>query len=162
MAPGGSKKPPQDILGETIPRENPRLTFEETSSLLLPEKERRYHSSQKQMKTKYYELEARCEQICNEVQKNLSSTLSCELEVMSSTLISWRKVLSAHKREHYAQCLQLMAYYATEFNVFTTAHLKSHYRLDECPRSIIQCNFREAYLCSHIGSKALDMLSKPL
>ncbi len=55
-----------------------------------------------------------------------------------------------------------MAYYVTEFDAFTMAHLKSHYRLDECPHSIIQRNFCEAYLCSHIGSKALDTLSKPL
>ena len=96
MALGGSKKPPQDIPGETIPRENPRLTFEETSSLLLPEKERRYHSSRKQMKTKYYELEACREQICNEVQKNLSSTLSCELEVMSSVGLSYIQTLRGY------------------------------------------------------------------
>jgi len=61
MAPGGSKKPPQDILGETNPRESLNLATEEIFSLLLPEKERRYRSSRKRMKDKYYKLEARYE-----------------------------------------------------------------------------------------------------
>ncbi|KAF8321955.1 hypothetical protein F5887DRAFT_1087345 [Amanita rubescens] len=160
MAPGGSKKPPLDIPRETNPRESLNLAIEETSSLLLPEKERRYRSSRKRMKTKYYELEARSEQIRNEVQLNFSSTLSRELEIISSTLKSWRKVFPAHKREHYLQCSQLISDHATEFDVFVATYLKSHFRLNEHSR-VVQLNFRNAYLCLHNGSYASDTLPKP-
>ncbi|KAF8344801.1 hypothetical protein F5887DRAFT_917826 [Amanita rubescens] len=160
MAPGGSRKPPLDIPRETNPRENLNLAIEETSSLLLPEKERRYRSSRKRMKTKYYELEARSEQIRNEVQLNFSSTLSRELEIISSTLKSWRKVFPAHKREHYLQCSQLISDHATEFDVFVVTYLKSHFRLNEHSR-VVQLNFRNAYLCLHNGSYASDTLPKP-
>ncbi|KAF8341075.1 hypothetical protein F5887DRAFT_1076642 [Amanita rubescens] len=160
MAPGGSKKPPLDIPRETNPRESLNLAIEETSSLLLPEKERRYRSSRKRMKTKYYELEARSEQIRNEVQLNFSSTLSRELEIISSTLKSWRKVFPAHKREHYLQCSQLRSDHATEFDVFIATYLKSHFRLNEHSR-VVQLNFRNAYLCLHNGSYASDTLPKP-
>ncbi|KAF8341843.1 hypothetical protein F5887DRAFT_919022 [Amanita rubescens] len=160
MAPGGSKKPPLDIPRETNPRESLNLAIEETSSLLLPEKERRYRSSRKRMKTKYYELEARSEQIRNEVQLNFSSTLSRELEIISSTLKSWRKVFPAHKREHYLQCSQLISDHATEFDMFVATYLKSHFRLNEHSR-VVQLNFRNAYLCLHNGSYASDTLPKP-
>ena len=37
------------------------LQYEEVFSLLLPQREKGYRASQKRMKTKYYELEARYE-----------------------------------------------------------------------------------------------------
>ena len=161
MAPGGSKKPPLDIPGETNPRESLNLAIEEISSLLLPEKERRYRSSRKRMKDKYYALEARYEQKREEVQLNFNSASSRKLEMMSSTLKKWRKVFSAHKQEHYARCSQLISNHTTEFDVFVAKYFESHFRLGKHSR-MAQFSFRDTYLRLHNGSDALDTLPRPL
>src|SRR6266550_4523491 len=143
MVPGGSRDseppPPKDI-----PRMS--LQYEEVFSLLLPEKEKGYRASRKQMKIQYYELEARYERKREETRVNGGSMSSRELDLMSGTLHSRREILAAHKREHYSECSQLISNGATEFDDFVMEYHTSQFKFNLDDSRDLQHVCRDAYL----------------
>src|SRR6266550_4135583 len=159
MVPGGSRTSEPPPLKD-IPRMN--LCYEEVFSLLLPQKEKGYCDTRRQMKTKYYELEARYERKCEEVQTNFSSSSSRELDLMFSTLQNWRKTLIAHKREHYSECSQLIFKHATEFDDFVAKYHTAQFKLnfDDSLSRDLQYACHDAYLDLYNGSIDPEMLSE--
>ena len=138
------------------------LCYEEVFSLLLPQKEKGYCDTRRQMKTKYYELEARYERKCEEVQTNFSSSSSRELDLMFSTLQNWRETLIAHKREHYSECSQLIFKHATEFDDFVAKYHTAQFKLnfDDSLSRDLQYACHDAYLDLYNGSIDPEMLSE--
>src|SRR6266576_1502824 len=159
MVPGGSRTSEPPPLKD-IPRMN--LCYEEVFSLLLPQKEKGYCDTRRQMKTKYYELEARYERKCEEVQTNFSSSSSRELDLMFSTLQNWRETLIAHKREHYSECSQLIFKHATEFDDFVAKYHTAQFKLnfDDSLSRDLQYACHDAYLDLYNGSIDPEMLSE--
>ncbi|KAF8326283.1 hypothetical protein F5887DRAFT_1197445 [Amanita rubescens] len=138
------------------------LCYDEVfSELLLPEKEKGYRTSRKQMKTIYYELENRYERK-REVRTDFSYTSSQELDLMSSTLHSWREALAAHKREHYSECSQLIFNHATEFDDFVAKYHASQFKfnLDHSLSRDSQYACHDAYLGLYDGSIDPEVISE--
>src|SRR6266576_2731367 len=159
MVPGGSRTSEPPPLKDSL-RMN--LCYEEVFSLLLPQKEKGYCDTRRQMKTKYYELEARYERKCEEVQTNFSSSSSRELDLMFSTLQNWRETLIAHKREHYSECSQLIFKHATEFDDFVAKYHTAQFKLnfDDSLSRDLQYACHDAYLDLYNGSIDPEMLSE--
>jgi len=158
MIPEGSQDSEPPTLLKDIPRMN--LCHDEVFSLLLPQKEKGYRISRKQMKIKYYKLETHYGRKCEEVRMNFSSTSSRELDLMSSSLQNWREALITHKREHYSECSQLILKHATEFDNFVVKYHTSQFKFSLDDSRDLQHVCRNTYLDLYDGSIDPEILSE--